>query len=589
MPANKNNAPPGQTTAASSRPLFGRLLLDYFNCERRWRVRGAVVALVLLTVLQVLLAVWFNYWNRALFDALEARSLDELVRQVLIFIAIFVITMIVTAAHLLVKRWVQLDWRRWLTALLLDRWMLHVHQYRLRYSNGAHDNPDGRIAEDIRITTDSAIGLAHSLLYSLLVLGSFIDILLSVSGSADVPGTNVTVPGYMVVLAFLYAGVGSALGWMFGRPLIRTTNRLQQEEANLRFGLARAREHSESIALMHGEMHERREADRLFDQVGLRWNRQSLAYLGIVSFSTGYGTLLPVFPILVTAPQYIAGVMTLGVLMQVAQAFQRLTSALSWPIDNMGEIARCRASAERVAALYRDTLALDEPLPGLPGSGIHLKHSHRPELHIATLTLTTPAGQALIDGLTLHVRRGERILIGGDPTVAISLFKAVAGIWPWGQGEIHLPEGHEIVFVSQRPYLPEGSIRALLCYPQAADHFSTAHIQRALECAGIAWLKPRLDERDDWSHVLPLRAQQRLGMARLFLHQPGWIFIEDATDSFDPKGETCMMEMLHHELPNSTIININLHGQPSAFYDRQLTLERIPSPGGPMSVLPSLS
>jgi putative ATP-binding cassette transporter len=326
-----------------------RLAVDYWNNGgNKWTVRGISLLLLALTVAQVVLALWISYWHRDLFDALENRQLGELPWLVLIFVLIFTLTMAVTALHLMLKRWLQLDWRRWLTGLLLDQWLAHSHHYRLQLIGGEHDNPDGRIAEDVKIATEVAITLAHSLLFSVLILGSFADILLSVSGSATLPGTSVSVPGYMVLMAFLYAGVGSVLGLMLGRPLIRATNRLQTVEANLRFGLARVREHSEAIALTHGGPGERRHIGQLFTEVGLGWNRQTLAYLGIVSFSTGYGTLLPVFPILIAAPQYIAGVMTLGLLMQAAQAFQHLTSALSWPINNLGEIARCRASIDRI-------------------------------------------------------------------------------------------------------------------------------------------------------------------------------------------------------------------------------------------------
>jgi putative ATP-binding cassette transporter len=270
------------------------------------------------------------------------------------------VSIAVTAAHLLVKRWLQLDWRAWLTERLIGRWMADGRHYRLLFSAGEHDNPDQRIAEDIRIATESAIGLAHTLVFSILTLGLFVSILWTVSGSMHVPGTSLHVPGYMVPLAFLYAGIGSALGWMLGRPLVRSTNALQSAEADFRFGLARAREHSETIARLHGEPKERSGAVTRFAHIVRDWNRQSLAYLGIVSFSTAYGGLLPVFPILVAAPQYILGAMSLGALMQAAQAFQRLTSALSWPVDNVGEIARCRASAERVLSLYQDIERLDE-------------------------------------------------------------------------------------------------------------------------------------------------------------------------------------------------------------------------------------
>lgn len=554
---------------------FLRLAGAYWNSQRKWTVRGAVLLLLALTEAQVGLAIWISYWHRELFDALEAHSLRQLVMLVATFVLIFLLTMLVTALHLHVKRWLQLDWRRWLTDRLLDQWMAHARHYQLQFTSGEHDNPDGRIAEDIRIATESAITLALSLLYSLLILGSFIDILLSVSGSLPIPGTDLEVPGYLVLLAFLYAGGGTVFGLLLGRPLIKATNRLQTVEANLRFGLARARENSESIALMHGEEIEHRQAERLFADVSHGWNRQTLGYLGIVSFSTGYGALLPVFPILVAAPQFIAGAMTLGILMQAAQAFQRLTSALSWPIDNLGELARCRASVDRVVSLYNDMLLLEERADNPVEHRIDLRRGKGDELTLRNLSLANPDGRVLLEQLDLTIRRGERVLIGGDPTVTIALFKAVAGLWPWGHGEIGLPAGQSIVFLPQRPFLPDGTLQAALSYPHPSGHFGHEQILHALDCAGIAWLAPRLEDSDDWDRVLPLRAQQRLGIARLLLHHPAWVFIEEATDAFDVQGEECMTEVLHRELLGSTLMTISFHRTLEHLYTRKLVLDRL--------------
>ncbi|MBX9755531.1 MAG: ABC transporter ATP-binding protein/permease, partial [Pseudomonadaceae bacterium] len=473
-----------------------------------------------------------------------------------------------------VKRWLQLDWRRWLTAKVLDQWMTRGHHYQLQLVGGEHDNPDGRIAEDIRIVTESSIGLAHSLVYSLLIFGSFVDILLRVTGSATFPGTAFMVPGYMVILAFAYAGLGTLFGLLLGRPLITATNKLQTAEADFRFGLGRSRSNSESIALMHGEDIERQNAKTFFARLSQRWNRQTLGYLGIVSFSSGYGALLPVFPILLMAPQYIAGGMTLGVLMQAAQAFQKLTSALSWPIDNLGELAHCRASVQRVLSLYNDMQVLDEQASEPQEHRISVAQSNQHELVLRDLCIANPDGLILLVGFNQVFRRGELVLIAGDPTVTISLFKVVAGLWPWGHGEVWLPEGPAISFLPQRPFLPHASLQAVLSYPLPAAHFTLAAMHHALECAGIAWLAPRLAELDSWDRVLPLRAQQRLGIARLFLQQPAWVFIEEATDAFDPKGEECMMDMLYRELPNATLLTISFHTGLERHYQRKLLLNR---------------
>lgn len=558
---------------------FARLALPYWKSEHRWKIGAATLLLFALTVSQVVLVMWTSYWNRAFFDALEARSLDALLQQILVFALILVLTMAVTALHMQIKRWLQLDWRRWLTANLVEQWMTRSRHYRLQFLKGEHDNPDQRIAEDIRISTEAAISLAHSLTYSLLVGWGFIAILTEISGSAPIPGSELEVPGYMVMLAFAYAGGGAAIGYLLGRPLVRATNRLQSVEANLRFSLARARENAEAIALTHGERMERRSAVQLFGDVARGWNRQTFAYLGIVSFSTAYGNLMPIFPILVAAPQFIAGVLTLGGLMQAAQAFERLASALSWPIDKLGEIAMWRTSAGRVVSLHDDMLRLDVIDSQGEPARIKIDRSTRPELHLRGLSLETPAGEPLIRGLDLHVRRGERILIVGDSHVTLALFKAVAGLWPWGSGEICLPEGPEMVFLPQRPFLPTNSLRAVLCYPHPPERYATAELHRALECAGVDWLAPRLDESDDWNHVLPLRAQQRLSTARLFLQRPAWVFLEDTTDAFDSKGEAGIMEMLHHEIPDMTLLSVMRHGGLERHFHRRLELHRIGTPG----------
>ncbi|MDR2209441.1 MAG: ABC transporter ATP-binding protein/permease [Azoarcus sp.] len=555
---------------------FLLMAVGYWNNDgNKWKVRSASLLLLILTIAQVVLAIWISYWHRDLFDALEDRQRAALLRLVLIFVLIFILTMAVTALHLTVKRWLQLDWRRWLTELLLDQWLSHAHHYRLQLIGGEHDNPDGRIAEDVKIATETAIGLAHSLLFSVLILGSFVDILYSVSGSATLPGTSISIPGYMVLMAFLYAGVGTALGLMLGRPLIRATNRLQTVEANLRFGLARVREHSEAIALAHGGSSERRDAGRLFADVGLGWNRQTLAYLGIVSFSTGYGTLLPVFPILIAAPQYVAGIMSLGLLMQAAQAFQRLTSALSWPIDNLGEIARCRASIDRIITFREGMERLEHEASknGYGANRIELRRTDKAELEMRRLCLDNADGQPLLADFNLIVRHGERILITGDPSVTGALFKAVAGLWPWGRGEVFLPAGRDIVFVPQRPYLHAGTLRAVLAYPHPGAQYKESVLRWALECVGIGRLQSRLGDYEDWARVLPLRTQQRLDIARLFLQQPQWVFIEEMADTFDGRDELMTLELLHRELPNATLINISRHKErPKGFYNRHLAL-----------------
>ena len=552
-----------------------RLAGPYWNCKRRAKVRSATLLLLVLTMGQVGLMVWSNYWQRALFDALEQHSVHGVFLQVAVFALIFGVTIAVTAAHLIVKRWLMIDCRTWLTERLVGSWMDDGRHYRLPFKAGEHDNPDQRIAEDIRIATESTITLVHSLVFCLMTVGLFIEILWSVSGAILMPGTNVEVPGYMVPLAFIYAGLGSAISWMIGRPLVRATNALQTAEATFRFGLSRVRENTEAIALLRGEPQERVSSSARFRQIVREWNRQSLAYMGLVSFGSGYGALLPVFPILVAAPQYIHGVMSLGVLMQAAQAFQRLTSALSWPVDNIGEIARCRASADRVLSLYEDLQQLDADAQAPDRPRILLERSERPHLAIEDLCITDPSGRILLEHFSVDIRRGERVLIEGNPAVTGSLFKVIGGLWPWGGGRVLLPSDGRLLFVAQRPFLPEGTLRETICYPHPQDAFPSVSIRHALECVGLAWLAKRMDEQDNWEQVLPQRSQQRLGIARVLLQRPTWVFMQEATDACDPKGERLILEMLHRELPNASLLNISFHPGLRKLHNRTLVLSRV--------------
>lgn len=555
---------------------FYRLCGPYWYCAHKWRVRSMTLALGLLTLAQVGLAVWTSYWNRELFDALEQRSLSQFLLQLGTFVLIFVLTMAVTAVHLHVKRWLQLDWRDWISTELLDHWMCKGQHYRLQFMQGEHDNPDGRISEDIRIVTETTIALGHTLFFSILVLFSFVDILLAVSGSAVLPGTQIDVSGYMVWMAFLYAGIGAGLGLALGRPLVRTTNTLQTAEADFRFDLARARENSESIALMKGEPVERSLAARLFSNIREQWNRQTMAYTWIVSYTAGYGALLPVFPIIIAAPQYIAGTMTLGVLMQAAQAFQRLTSALSWPVDSLGDLARLRASADRVLSLYEDLLLLEEKASEPNACRIEMQEGDTPSLVLQHLTVADQDGLVVLENFNATIVAGECLLITGDQSVVSSLFKAVSGLWHWGQGFVWLPKKQSIMFLPQQPFLPAVPLQDVLAYPKLGHQYSQQAMQQALECAGVAWLVPRLQESNMWSRVLTTRAQQRVGFARVFLQKPAWIFIEEALDVFDEEGETKMVAALQQVLPQATVIITSLRNSMEKYCARKIVLTRSP-------------
>jgi putative ATP-binding cassette transporter len=265
--------------------------------------------------------------------------------------------------------------------------------------------------------------------------------------------------------------------------------------------------------------------------------------------------------------------MTLGILMQAAQAFQRLTSSLSWPVDNMGEIARCRASAERVLSLYQAMEAVDAQAQSAEGTRISVHRTTEEILRIDDLSMSEPSGETLLQHFSAVIRPGERVLLTGNPLVAAGLFKVAAGLWSWGSGHVALPRSG-MMFVAQRPFLPEGTLRAALCYPDPEENFGVEEISRVLDRAGLHWLIPRLEERSNWEQVLTLHAQQRFGIARVLLKRPAWLFMDEATDAFKPEGERRILTTLQEELPESTLLTISFHPGLDDLHHRTIVLEQ---------------
>jgi putative ATP-binding cassette transporter len=559
---------------------FFALAGPYWNSSEKWSVRGMAGLLLALTVAQVVIPIAINMWSADLFDALEQKSLDRFFSLILVILAILVASMLVTATHLHVKRRIQLGWRRWLTRRIQDNWMATGHHYQLLHMPGDHDNPDGRIAEDIRNTTETAIDLAHSLVYCVLLLSSFIKILWTLSGdlTLSIAEWEIPVPGHLVWVALIYAATASGLALLVGGPLVRATDKRQTAEANFRFGLVRARENSEAIALLHGEVGERRRFSELFRGIEGAWNRQTRGLTRLFLFTSGYSVLSTAFPILIASPRYIMGITTLGQLMQSAQAFQQLSQALSWPVDNMQRVAEWRASVERVLALHEALAALkqDSTLPD--AHTVVVQKSTVPTLCFHDVTIANADGAVVSHGFSAEVTQGEHVLIGGDPGAAVKLFKVVAGLWPWGKGTVGLPCDATIFFMPQRPYMPMGTLRSVLAYPSATECFPDEAVAAALDRVGLGHLAERLNEADTWEQILTSGEQQRLGFARLLLHRPKWIFLQEATDALDPEGERKLMQLLIDEFPTATIMTVGFHADLETYHQRKLTMT--PTPEG---------
>jgi len=551
---------------------FMRISGPYWTGPGRWRPRLLTVALALLVVAQVALAIRLNVWSADLFDALERRSTDGTMQQIGIFGLILLGNMTVNTAHLVFRRHLQFDWRRWLTKRVIGDWMEDARHYQADLIPGDHANPDGRIAEDVRIATEVAIDLACSLFYCILLLVTFVGILWSLSGWIEVVGLHV--PGHLVLLAFGYAGLGAFVAFFLGRPLVRATDMRQTNEADFRFGLVRAHESGESIAVARGEPLERERLESIFETIAQSWHGQSMGLARLLAFSSGYVALAGVLPILVGTPRFLDGTLSLGRLMQSGQAFQQVTAALSWPVDNLALIAGWRASVERVLMLDEAVRVVTLEAARMGDTALNLDRVPTAQLGVRDLWVATPDGTTMLSNLNLQVEPGDRVLVSGDPEAAHALFRVLAGIWPWGQGHVDLPADAGMIAVGPWPFLPQGPLREALAFPEAAEHYDDATLLAALSSVGLAHLADRLDDNADWARVLTAAENQRLSFARIILFCPRWILLGDATTALDPASADLMLRLIVEQLPQAGIVLIGRHPGSAEIFSRRLTLEK---------------
>lgn len=554
---------------------FMRLAGPFWNSENKDIIRKQTLAIIVLNIIQMFIAVLITEWSAALFDALEQHSMSGFFKQIGLLVLIFAASMGVTFSHLTIKRNLQIGWRSWLTERIIGRWMNNGRHYLVTHlQTPDHDNPDGRIAEDIRIATDQAIELGHSLFYSVLLLISFTSLLWALSGTVilDLGVFEIPVQGHLVWIAIIYSAGASLLGWWVGRPLTLATNAMQTVEANFRFRLVKARENSQAIALIHGEVNEQKRFHELFQAIIGVYNRQTHDWANILAFNSGYSVLSMAFPILIAAPRYILGSITLGALMQSAQAFQQMNNALSWPVNNMGGIAQWRASVERVLGLVKGLEDLEQEMARPDPQRILLEKPAQSTLLFHDLCISRLDGKVIVSGLNAEISLGERVLISGDAAAGGKLFKAIAGLWPWGCGRIELPDEELMFFMPPRPYLPDGTLRAAICYPSSPESFSTGLIEEMMKLAGLEDLLGQLEQTDIWEKALTREQQQRLGLVRLFLNRPKWILLQEAFDSLDPEGEELMLRLICQLLPDSAMLTISNQPTAEAFHSRQIVV-----------------
>jgi len=564
------------TRHATTLATIWRLAAPYFWSEDRWRGRALLAAVILIELAIVAINVMLNQWNARFYNALQDRNWATFLSELAFFCWLAGAYIVFAVYQLYLNQWLQIRWRNWMTRRYLERWLDHGNHYRMQLLGDAADNPDQRIAEDIQMFIERTLTIGIGLLSAVVTLASFVAILWGLSQEAPLHlfGSTWSIPGYLVWAALIYSVGGTLITHLIGRPLIGLMFNQQRFEADFRFNLVRVRENSEQIALLGGEGTERERLMDRFARVVANWLRIMTRTKKLTFFTAGFNQVSVIFPFVVVAPAYFAGAVQLGGMMQTASAFNSVQQSLSFFITVYRQLAEWRAVIARLDG-FDAAVAAGWKAAATPPVVSVAKRRDGNELEIDTLEVNLPTGAPLVEAHDMVIKRGDRVLVTGPTGSGKStLFRAIAGVWPFGAGTVTVPDGARLVILPQRPYLPIGTLEAAVNYPAEPGTFARAWVIEALKAVGLDRLVERLDEEAHWNRILSLGEQQRIGIARAILAEPDYLFLDEATASLDEPAEAALYRLIQERLPRATLVSIGHRSTLFAFHRRRLTLAR---------------
>ena len=565
----------------STLAIVWRIASPYFYSEDRRAGRILLAAVIVIELSIVGINVLLNSWNNTFYNALQDKDWNAFVYQLGYFCVLATIYILLAVYQLYLNQWLQIRWRRWLTQTYLERWLASANHYRMQLLGDAADNPDQRIADDVKEFIDSGttgvgiLPIGLGLLNSVVTLGSFAVILWNLSGTAPLHlfGTTWAIPGYLFWAALIYAVIGTVLTHLVGRALTALNFQQQRYEADFRFNLVRVRENSEQIALLDGEQTERNRLLTRFGNIVGNWLAIMSRQKKLTFLTAGYGQISSVFPFVVVSPAYFAGAIQLGGLMQTSSAFGSVQGALSFFVTAYRSLAEWRAVIERLAGF-------DESIANAKAAAINppvitLAPSDAGTVSFKDLSVRLPQGKPLVTASDLSIKLGERVLVSGPSGAGKStLFRALAGVWPFGSGTITVPKNARMMILPQRPYFPIAPLAAAVAYPAEPGSFDAGKVAELITAVGLPALASRIEEEAHWNRMLSIGEQQRLGIARALLYAPDYLFLDEATASLDEPGEAALYQLLDRRLANATIVSIGHRATLAAFHKRRLAFNR---------------
>ena len=565
--------PPARMSLRQTLRRAWGLIGPYWFSDDRWPARGLLISVIALTLGMVYLTVLLNQWNNAFYGALQDKNLPAFRAQLFRVTYLIGIFILLAVYQVYLNQMLEIRWRRWLTDRYLRAWLSDDAYYRMQLTGRETDNPDQRIAEDVQQLATHTLGLFTGGLRATVTLVTFVAILWGLSGkfTVTVGDASFDVPGYMVWVAVLYAVFGTWLTDRLGRPLVRLNFDRQRYEADFRFSLVRFRENTEGVALYRGEGDEFRMFRQRFEDVVANWWGIMRRQKRMTYFTSGYGLGAWIVPSIVAAPRYFRGELGLGGLMQTAQAFQQVQDALSFFVQSYKEIAAWRAVVERLAGFEG---ALQQVHAEASGIDVRPTAGGVPRLFVDGVELDRPDGRPLITRIDLSLGPGETVLLGGPSGSGKStLIRAMAGIWPFGRGEIRVPPNSRMLFLPQKPYLPIGPLREVVAYPTPPGGVDDKMLREALDAVGLPQLAGRLDEKAHWARELSPGEQQRIAFARALVQRPDWLFLDEATSALDEATEARLYRLIRERLPRAMMFSVGHRATLGGFHTRRLQVQ----------------
>lgn len=547
-----------------------RLIAPYWFGDQRWVARGLLAFLVGINLGLVYVNVLFNEWYGRFYNALQELDYPTFKVEILFFGGLATIYIAVQILRIYMNQMLTIKWRSWLVGKFLHRYLSEQVYYRLQLGEAKADNPDQRLSDDVSQLTATTLTLSLGLLSAIVTFVTFAGLLWVQSGplTFSVGGTEITIPGYMLWAAILYAVLGTWFTHKIGRPLIQLNFQQERVEADFRYALIRARDNAEGIALYRGETQEEHTLADLFSRVVTNYKAIMRRTILLTLGTSGYNQAAILFPFIVAAPRYFSQQIKLGEVMQISQNFGQVQSALSFLVDAYSSIANWRAVVDRLTSFTAAVAQIEKSQ-----AADRVTRITTPDrLQVEALALFLPNGQTLLSALNFSIAAGERVLITGPSGCGKStLLRALARIWPYAEGRVHMPAAADCLFLPQRPYLPLGSLRAALTYPAAPETVDDSRLIAVLEQLGLTHLRPRLDEVALWSQILSGGEQQRVAIARALLHRPRWLFLDEATSALDEAAETLVYQALCAD-PAVSILSVGHRASLAAFHTRSLDL-----------------